>query len=57
VPSWGTNWTGYALYASTNLSEEAAWVKVIKSPVLVGKSNVLTNSMSAGAAFYRLMFP
>jgi hypothetical protein len=57
VLSWGTNWTGYALYSSTNLSETAAWVKVPKSPVVVGKSNVLTNSMSAGAAFYRLMLP
>lgn len=57
VLSWGTNWTGYALYSSTNLPDEAAWVKVAKSPVVVGRSNVLTNSMSAGAALYRLMLP
>ena len=57
VLSWGTNWTGYALYSSTNLSAGATWVKMAKSAAVVGKSNVLTNSISAGAAFYRLGLP
>ena len=57
VLSWGTNWTGYALYSATNLSAGATWTKVAKSPVVVGTANVLTNSMSAGATFYRLMLP
>lgn len=57
ILSWRTNWTGYTLYSATNLSAGATWTKVSKSPVVVGGSNVLTNSMSAGAEFYRLMLP
>ena len=57
VLTWGTNWAGYALYSTTNLSGGAAWTKVSKSPVVVGTSNVLTNSMSTGAMFYRLAMP
>jgi|CZKV01.1.fsa_nt_gi hypothetical protein len=57
VLSWRTNWTGYALYSATNLSAGATWTKVAKFPVVVGTANVLTNSMSAGATFYRLMLP
>lgn len=57
ILSWGTNWTGYALYSATNLSTDAAWTKVAKSPVVVGRLNVMTNAMSSDAAFYRLMLP
>jgi len=57
VLSWGTNWAGYSLYSSTNLSAGATWTKVPESPAVVGTSNVLTNSMSGGAAFYRLQLP
>ncbi len=57
VLSWRTNWTGYVLYSTTNLSAGTTWTKVLKSPVVVGTSNMLTNSMSAGATFYRLMLP
>jgi hypothetical protein len=57
VLSWGTNWVGYALYSSTNLSAGATWNKVSTSPVVVGVSNMVTNTMSPGAIFYRLVLP
>ncbi|HEX3797917.1 MAG TPA: NBR1-Ig-like domain-containing protein [Verrucomicrobiae bacterium] len=57
VLSWGTNWTGYALYSSTSLAPGAAWTKVAKSPTVVGKFNMMTNAMSSSATFYRLILP
>jgi hypothetical protein len=57
VLSWGTNWTGYALYSATSLSAGAAWTKVAKAPMAVGTMNRWTNTVSAGAVFYRLMLP
>lgn len=54
VLSWGTNWTGYALYSSPSLATNATWTKVTKTPAVVGASNVLTNAMSGGSLFYRL---
>ncbi|MGH7952297.1 MAG: NBR1-Ig-like domain-containing protein, partial [Limisphaerales bacterium] len=57
VLSWGTNWVGYALYSSTNLSAGATWDKVSKSPAVVGKSNRMTNTISSGGMFYRLALP
>jgi cell wall-associated NlpC family hydrolase len=57
VLSWGTNWTGYVLYSSTNLSAGATWTKVSKSPVKIGEFNVMTNTVTSGAVFYRLTLP
>ncbi len=57
VLNWGTNWTGYVLYSTTNFSAGATWTKVTNSPAVIGTSNVMTNSMSSGATFYRLMLP
>jgi hypothetical protein len=57
VLSWGTNWTGYVLYSSTSLSAGATWNKVSTSPVVVGASNMVTNIVSPGAMFYRLVLP
>ncbi len=57
VLSWGTNWTGYTLYSSTSMSAGATWTKLSKSPVVNGASNVMTNTMSPGAMFYRLAMP
>ncbi len=57
VLKWGTNWTGYVLYSATNFSGGAAWTKVLKSPAIVGRLNVMTNSMSSDAMFYRLLLP
>ena len=57
VLSWGTNWTNYALYSATSFSASATWTKVSKSPVVKGKLNVVTNTMSPSAIFYRLVLP
>ncbi len=57
VLTWGTNWTGYTLYSATNFSAGATWTKIVKSPVRVGVSNRMTNSMTTGAIFYRLAMP
>jgi hypothetical protein len=57
VLSWRTNWTGYALYSSTSLSPSATWNKVSTSPVTVGTSKMVTNSVAPGATFFRLMHP
>lgn len=57
VLSWGTNWTGYALYSAPSLSPQATWSKVATTPVKVGASNMVTNSMTSGAVFYRLVLP
>jgi hypothetical protein len=57
VLSWGTNWSGYAMYSSTSLAPGATWSKVSKSPAVVGALNKLTNTMSGSATFYRLVLP
>ena len=57
ILKWGTNWTGYALYSATNFSVGTAWNKISGSSVVVGRLNVMTNSISADATFYRLMLP
>lgn len=57
VMSWGTNWAGYVLYSSTNLASTPAWTKVTKSPKVVAGQNILTNTVSPGVVFYRLLLP
>lgn len=57
VLSWGTNWTGYALYSTTNLADNAAWTKMAKSPSKVGSTYRMTNAISSDAVFYRLTMP
>jgi len=57
VLSWGTNWSGYALYSTTSLSSNATWTKVSAAPAMVGALNMMTNTMPRGALFYRLMLP
>jgi hypothetical protein len=56
VLSWGTNWTAYSLYAA-NSSPAATWNKVATAPVVEGSLNMVTNNMTAGAVFYRLVMP
>jgi len=57
VLSWRTNWTAYSLYSATSASPAATWIKVSTTPVKVGTSNWVTNSMTSGAVFYRLVMP
>jgi len=57
VLSWGTNWTSYSLYSATSLAPNATWTKVSTTPVTVGASKMVTNNLTAGTAFYRLVMP
>ena len=57
VLSWGTNWTGYILQSAKTLSAGATWDQVSPSPVVVGTVNMVTNTMSRSALFYRLQHP
>jgi hypothetical protein len=57
VLSWGTNWTGYVLYSAASLSAGATWNQVTNSTVVVGALNMVTNTMTQGAMFYRLVLP
>ena len=57
VVSWTTNWTAYSLYSSSSLATNANWTKVSASPKKVGNLNVLTNAVSSGPVFYRLVMP
>ena len=57
VLSWGTNWTGYALYWAPALSPGTTWSKLSVSPVKVKTLNMVTNTMGQGPVFYRLVLP
>jgi len=57
VLSWGTNWAGYGLYSSPSPLPGATWMKVTNKPVALGKSLMVTNTMSEDAMFYRLVLP
>ena len=52
VLSWSTNYTGCTLQSSTGLGS-TNWTDCA-SPTVSGASFVVTNSMSAGAQFFRL---
>jgi hypothetical protein len=52
VLSWSTNYTGCTLQSSTDLGS-TNWTDCA-SPAVSGASFVVTNSMSAGAQFFRL---
>jgi len=52
VLSWSTNYTGYTLQSSTDLGS-TNWTDCA-SPTVSDASFVVTNSMSAGAQFFRL---
>lgn len=52
VLSWSTNYTGYTLQSSTDLGS-TNWTNCA-SPTALGPYYVVTNSMSAGAQFFRL---
>jgi uncharacterized repeat protein (TIGR03803 family) len=51
--AWPTNFTGYALYYTTNLAP-ADWIIVSQTPVIVGAQYVVTNRNSGAHLFYRL---
>ena len=51
--SWATNFTGFTLEASTNLTTNA-WSVVSPAPAVSGTNNVVTNAVSGSTRFYRL---
>ena len=53
VLSWATNFTGFTLEVSTNLSKNV-WNNVSPSPVVSGMFYVVTNAMNGPMRFYRL---
>jgi hypothetical protein len=54
VLSWGTNWTGFVLESAKSLATGATWDQVSPPPVVVGCTNMVTNSIARPALFYRL---
>jgi len=50
---WPANVAGYSLECTTNLAS-ANWNSVLPLPVVVGSENVVTNSLTGRAVFYRL---
>ncbi|HOC57829.1 MAG TPA: PQQ-dependent sugar dehydrogenase [Verrucomicrobiota bacterium] len=55
VLSWGTNFTGFTLEASTNLVT-GPWDVASPAPVVHGTNYVVTNLVSGAQRFYRLRF-
>ncbi|MDB6020699.1 MAG: hypothetical protein JWQ04_556, partial [Pedosphaera sp.] len=53
VLSWPTGFTGFTLESNTNLSTNT-WSAVSPAPAINGTNNVVTNSASSPARFYRL---
>ena len=51
--AWPTNFTGFALYYTTNLAP-AGWTIVSQRAVIVGTQYVVTNGYSGTQMFYRL---
>ena len=51
--SWATNFTGFTLESNTNLNTNA-WSIVSPAPAINGTNNVVTNTVSSPARFYRL---
>lgn len=54
VVSWPVSAIGYELEMSTLLSEVALWSSVTNQPVVVDGYNVVTNTITSNASFYRL---
>jgi hypothetical protein len=55
--SWPTSADGFGLETNNNLSDTNSWTFVTNSPAIIGSLNVITNQISPGAEFYRLMKP
>jgi uncharacterized delta-60 repeat protein len=53
VMSWPTNFPGFTLETSTNLTPNS-WSTVSPAPALTGTNNVVTNAASGPTRFYRL---
>jgi hypothetical protein len=54
ILSWPVSANGYVLEATTNLTAPNSWAVVTYAPAIVNLQNIVTNSISNGARFYRL---
>jgi len=54
VIAWPTNYAGFTLQSSPDLSPAANWTNIASNPPVLGLQFVVTNSISAGAQFFRL---
>ncbi len=54
VATWPATFAGYTLQSTANLASPA-WSTVLPSPTVVGSLFAVTNAVSDGARFYRLM--
>jgi formylglycine-generating enzyme required for sulfatase activity/pimeloyl-ACP methyl ester carboxylesterase len=54
ILSWPVSANGYVLEATTNLIAPNSWAVVTYAPAIVNLQNIVTNSISNGARFYRL---
>jgi uncharacterized repeat protein (TIGR03803 family) len=51
---WPTNFTGFALQSTTNLSPSAIWTTNLPAPVVINEQNTVTNPISGAQQFFRL---
>jgi hypothetical protein len=54
VISWPTSAVGYNLEMTSNITQTSAWTTVTNVPVTVNLQNVISNTISSTAKFYRL---
>lgn len=52
--SWPITFFTYALQTNANLTVTSAWSNVLSAPIVVGGSNVVTETNLGGTMFYRL---
>jgi hypothetical protein len=54
VVSWRTNFTGFQLEATSDLTGAVQWTSVPRTPVVVGNSFVVTNAFTNSPQIFRL---
>ena len=54
ILTWPTNYVGFNLQSTTNLSASAIWTTVTPGPVTIGEQNIVINTKSGTQQFYRL---
>jgi hypothetical protein len=55
--TWSSDYTGFTLQSTTNLSPSGIWNNVSPAPVIINGLNTVTNSISGKQNFYRLVSP
>jgi hypothetical protein len=55
--TWSSDYTGFTLQSTTNLTTAGIWNNVSPAPAIINGLNTVTNSISGKQNFYRLMSP